>query len=194
MKKSLIFALLCSAVACVFTKSAKAQDPTTSPVNYINAINAAETSMNKSYMAYISAAAHSSRKRKIDKLREQAVQSILTCQSTINYMSAYNNDNSLKQSSLNYVMLCYKVFNDDYAHIVNMEDIAERSYDEMHAFLLLQEATNDTLKVANERMAKALSSFAGKYGVTLTSQKTELGEKMEAAGKLAKYRNKVYLL
>ena len=78
-------------------------------------------------MAYISAAAHSSRKKKIDRMREQAVQSILTCQSTINYMSAYNNDNSLKQSSLNCVMLCYKVFNDDYAHIVNMEDIAERT-------------------------------------------------------------------
>lgn len=51
----------------------------------------------------------------------------------------YNGDNSLRQSSIDYIKLCYNVFNDDYAKIINLEDIAEQSFDEMQAFLLLQE-------------------------------------------------------
>jgi len=194
MKRFPIF-LLFIVIACALVNPAKAQDPTTNAAAYINAINTAETGMNRSYMSYISAAAHSSRKRKIEKMREQAVQSILVCQSTILGLSPYNGDNSLRQSSLKFVELCYKIFNDDYAHIVNMEEIAVQSYDDMHAYLLLQEATDDTLKVANQRMTNAVNSFAGKYGVMLTQgKKTELNEKMEETSKLGKYRNKIYLM
>jgi len=193
--RKLSISLLLIVIACAFLNQAKAQDPGSNAAAYINAINTAETGMNRSYMAYISASAHSSRKRKIDKMREQAVQAILVCQSTIQGLSPYNGDNSLRQSSLKFVELCYKIFNDDYAHIVNMEEIAVQSYDEMHAYLLLQEATSDTLKVGNERMNNAVNSFAGKYGVMLTKgEKTELSEKMEETGKLSKYRNKIYLL
>jgi len=194
MKKTLTFTLLILIIAFVGIRSAKAQDPTADPGSYMNAIGTAETNMNKSYMAYISAAAHSSRKRKIEKMRNQAVSSILDCQNAINFLPPYKGDNSLRQSSLTYVQLCYKVFNEDYAHIVNMEDIAERSYDEMEAYLLLQEATNDTLEVGNQRMQKAQKSFGAKYNVTIVEQKTELSDKMEATSRMSKYHDKVYLL
>jgi len=194
MTKPTTLLLLLLTAACIITKPAKAQDITTNPGAYMDAIGTAETNMNKAYMAYVSASAHSSRKKKIEKMREQAVNAILTCQGTINYLPAFNGDNSLRQSSLTYVQLCYKIFNDDYAHIVNMEDIAERSFDEMQAYLLLQEATSDSLKVGNDRMTKAVNSFAAKHNVNLISQKSELAEKMDATGRLSKYRDKVYLL
>jgi hypothetical protein len=194
MKKLFTCCLILLAAQFAATTTAKAQDATADPVSYMNAISNAETLMNKSYMAYVSAAAHSSRKRKIEKLRVQAVDNIVTCQNTINYLPAYKGDNSLRQSSLNYVQLCYKVFNEDYTHIVNMEDIAERSYDEMQAYLLLQQATNDTLEVAIVRINKAEDKFAAKYNITMTTQKSELGEKMEATSRQSKYRDKVYLL
>ncbi len=194
MKKLLPLCLLISCMICGSINPAKAQDPSEDPGAYIDAINKAETNMNKAYMAYVSASAHSSRKRKIEKMRDHAVENIITCQNEITDLSPYKGDNSLRQSSLNYVQLCYKVFNDDYAHIVNMEEIAEQSYDEMQAYLLLQEATNDTLKVANERMNKAVNSFASKYNIKLISEKTELGDKMDITGRLNKYRDKVYLL
>ena len=100
----------------------------------------------------------------------------------------------LNKATLNYIKLCYKVFDQDYAHIVNMEDIAERSYDEMQAYLLLQEATNDSLKVGDERVEKAERVFASKYNVTVNNQQTELGQKMGATGRVSKYHDKVYLL
>jgi len=191
MNKIFTFFLLAALSSVVFVKSSAAQDES---VAYMNAISTAQTDMNKSYMAYISASAHSSRKRKIEKLRLETVDNIINCQNTINNLSPYKGDNSLRQSSIDYVQLCYKVFNDDYAHIVNMEDIAERSYDEMQAYLLLQQATNDTLEMAITRMKTAEEGFAKKYGVTLVDQKTELGEKMEQTDRMGRYRDKVYLL
>ncbi|MGZ3752793.1 MAG: LIC11966 family surface protein [Mucilaginibacter sp.] len=194
MKKLFTPVILSCIISCFLIKPVKAQDISSDPGAYMDAIGKAETNMNKAYMAYISAAAHSGRKRKIEKMRDQAVESILTCQTTINYLPAFKGDNSLRQSSLTFVQLCYKIFNDDYAHIVNMEDIAERSYDEMQAYLLLQEATNDTLKVGNERMSKAQKNFAAKYNITLIDQKSELSDKMEATDRVTKYYDKVYLL
>lgn len=190
MKKFLPVFLLLTIIGATL----KAQDINSDPGAYMNVMGEAQTTMNKSYMAYISASAHSSRKRKIEKLREQAVESIQYCQNTINNMTPYKGDNSLRKSAITYVDLCYKVFNDDYAHIVNMEDIAEQSYDEMQAYLLLQQATDDTLQVAIKRINKAQQDFADKYQVKLIEEKTELGDKMAATNRLNDYRNKVYLI
>jgi hypothetical protein len=194
MKNLSTYCLLLITVVFSAGTPALAQDPQSDPGAYMNAIGSAETNMNKAYMAYISAAAHSSRKRKIEKMRANAVDNIVICQNTITNLSGYKGDNSLRQSSLTYVQLCYKVFNDDYAHIVNMDEITERSYDEMQAYLLLQQATNDSLQVGNERIAKAEKDFAAKYNVQIVSQETELGQKMAATGRETKYHDKVYLL
>ena len=56
---------------------------------------------------------------------------------------------------MDYIKFCYNVFNDDYAKIVNLEDIAEQSYDEMQAYLLLQEKTNEKINEANDKMSDA---------------------------------------
>jgi hypothetical protein len=194
MIKLLQLSFLLTLIICIAGKTVKAQDIAADPGAYMNAISSAETIMNKAYMAYVSASAHSSRKKKVEKMREQAVNSILTCQNTITYLPAYKGDNSLRQNSLTFIQLCYKVFAQDYAHIVNMEEIAERSYDEMQAYLLLQEATNDSLKVGNDRMTKAVNTFAAKYGVNMLSEKSELSDKIEATNRLSKYHDKVFLM
>ncbi|BAU52467.1 LIC11966 family surface protein [Mucilaginibacter gotjawali] len=194
MKKRFTCTLLFIAIALGVVKIARAQDPQADAGTYMTAISTAETDMNKAYMAYISASAHSSRKRKIEKLRNIAVDNIVICQNTITNLPPYKGDNSLRQSSLKFIQLCYKIFNDDYTHIVNMDDIAERSYDEMQAYLLLEQATNDSLEMGNKRIAAAEKAFAAKYGVTLISERTELGDKMEATGRETRYHDKVYLL
>jgi hypothetical protein len=194
MKKVFTSVGLFILVVCAVIHPASAQDINNNPGDYMTAINSSQLDMNKAYMAYVSASAHSSRKRKIDKMRLIAIDNIVICQSTIMGLPAYKGDNSLRQGALNYVQLCYKIFNQDYANIVNMEDIAERSYDGMQAYLLLQEATNDTLEVGNERISNAEKGFAAKYHVNLVSEKSELGEKMRAAGYVSKYRDKVFLV
>ncbi len=165
-----------------------------SPVAYMNSINNAQADMDKKYFAYVSASAHGKRLRKVEKLRQQAVESIHTSLVNTQLLFPYKGDNSLKQSSVDYIQVCYKIFNDDYANIVNMEEISEQSVDEMQAYLLLQEKTNDKLKEINEKFRIAYKAFATKYQVTLNEDQSDKGAKMELAGKLRKYQHKVYTL
>jgi len=165
-----------------------------SPVDYMSAINNAKADMNKKYLAYLSASAHGKRLKKVDKLRQQALESITQSRYNVIGLPLYKGDNSLRQSAITHIQFCYKIFNEDYANIVNMEEIAEQSFDEMQAYLLLQEKTKAKLKEANEVYEKAYSSFAAKYNVTLVDTKTEMGEKMEKASLLNQYHDKVFLI
>lgn len=191
MKKllSLIIVLLVSQ----FTINCVAQSPD-DPVAYMEAINNAQTEMNQKYMAYMSAAAHGRRAKKIEKLRQQVLQSIDNSRFKTLDIPNYRGDNSLKQSSINYIKLCYNVFNEDYAKIVNMEDIAEQSYDEMQAYLLLREKTNDKISEAVAKMNEASKAFAYKYNIKLIDQKSELDTKLDDAGRVNSYVDSVYLI
>jgi hypothetical protein len=75
-----------------------------------------------------------------------------------------------------------------------MEEIAEQSFDEMQAYMLLMEKTNEKLKIASDNMETASKEFAKKYNVPLVNSKDELGEKLSAADHLNTYRDKVYML
>lgn len=191
MKKVLPSVLLLLTLS-FFAPNLRAQE-ITNPGEYMNAIGNAQKEMNERYMAYVSAAAHGRKARKVDKLRQQALESINTSRANTASLPYYQKDNSLRQSSIDYIKMCYNVFNEDYAKIVNLEDIAEQSYDEMQAYILLQEKTNQKLKEANENMSTANKTFAAKYNVTLIDSKDELSEKLNETGLLNHYTNKVYL-
>ena len=181
-------------VAVSSTCTTYAQD-LSNPGDYMTAVANAHVDMNKKYMAYLSAAAHSGRKRKIEKLRQQVLESITASRYKTIDIPIYKGDNSLRKSSMDYIQLCYNVFNDDYNKIVNMEEIAEQSFDEMQAFILLQEKTDEKMTEAAEKMSTASKAFAAKYNVNLIDgDKDELGQKMNIAGKLNHYRNQVYLV
>lgn len=162
--------------------------------DYMTAMSNAQIEMNQKYMAYISASAHSRRTKKIEKLRMQALESINNAKYKTSDLPKYKGDNSLRQASIDYIQFCYRIFNEDYSKIVNMEEIAEQSVDQMQAFLLLEEKTSEKLQEANEDLAKAEKEFAVKYKVNLVDSKTELTEKMGTAGKVNSYTDKLYII
>jgi hypothetical protein len=162
--------------------------------DYMTAMSNAQVEMNQKYMAYVSASAHSRRARKIEKLRGQALESINNAKYKTSDLPKYKGDNSLRQASIDYIQFCYRIFNEDYSKIVNMEEIAEQSVDQMQAFLLLEEKTSEKLQEANEDLSKAEKQFAAKYSVNLVNSKNELTEKMGLAGKVNSYTDKIYII
>ena len=48
----------------------------------------------------------------------------------------------------------YNVLNDDYSKIINMEEIAEQSYDAMEAYILAQEMVDKKPEEATRRCAR----------------------------------------
>jgi hypothetical protein len=179
--------------AFIITLTLKAQN-TDDPGAYMTAISIAEMNMDKTYLAYMSAVAHSGRAKKVEKMRQQTLQSILDCKYKIADLPYYKGDNSLRKSCMDYVDVCYKVFNDDYAHLVNMEELIEQSFDEMQLYILLQEKTNEKLKQAGDSVEQAQKNFAEKYNVKVVNVKNEVSENMEIAGKVNHYRDQLYLI
>jgi hypothetical protein len=167
---------------------------TDDPGAYMTAISNAQTEMRQKYMAYMSAVAHGRRARKIEKMRMATLESINNSKYKTSDIHIYKGDNSLRKSSIDYIELCYRVFNEDYKHIVDMEDIAEQSFDEMQAYILLNEKTNEKIKQASDNMEKASREFAKKYNVNLVESQDELGEKLATASLLNNYRDKIYLI
>jgi hypothetical protein len=162
--------------------------------DYMTAMTNAQTEMDQRYMAYISASAHSRRAKKIDKLRTQALESIDNAKYKTMALPKYKGDNSLRQASIDYIQFCYRIFNEDYTKIVNMEEIAEQSVDQMQAYLLLEEKASEKLKEASENLSKAEKQFAGKYSVNLVDTKNELTDKMGTAGMVNNYCDRIYIL
>ena len=163
------------------------------PGDYVTAVFNARGDMDAKYMQYLSAAAHGRRARKIEKLRQEVLDDINNCRYKTTDLPQYKGDNSLRKASIDYIQLCYRVFDEDYKKIVNIEEIAEQSVDEMQAYLLLQEKVNEKLKEGSADLQKTTHEFASKYNVQLTEGKTALTEKMETASKLNTYINHVYL-
>lgn len=189
MKKiaGLFFTTICMAI------SNFAQD-LDNAVGYMNAIDNASNEMNKKYMAYTSASAHGKRARKVEKLRKQVIETIDKTKDKVADLPFYKGDNSLRQSTMEYINFCYTIFNEDYAKIVDMEDIAEQSFDEMQALLILREKVDEKLKNAVDKVNKAEKDFAAKYHVNLVEGQDELGEKMAQASKVGKYYKPVFLI
>lgn len=177
----------------LFTVKSNAQN-IDNPGDYVTAIGNAERGMSKTYLAYMSAVAHSGKASKVEKMRQKTVESIQNCKFKISDLPYYKGDNSLRKSSMEYVDMCYKVFNEDYAHIVNMEEIAEQSFDEMQFYILTLEKTNEKLQDAYAKLEQAQKDFAAKYNVSIIESKDELWNNMETASKVNHYKDQLYLI
>lgn len=188
-----IRSLLLVLAICGTLPNVEAQDLST-PVGYMEAFAKAHNEMSRSYLAYMSAAGHGRKAKKVEKLRQKLLETIVDTRNNTRGLGAFRGDNSLRESSVDYITLVYHVFNDDYARIVDMEEVAERSYDEMQAYLLLQEMTEQKLKGAADKMRLAEKAFAEKHNIKLTDEKSEFGKKLETTSKLGHYKNQLFLI
>jgi predicted DNA-binding protein len=142
----------------------------------------------------MSAASHGRSKRKIDKRREDLINSINESRMKINELPAFNGDKTIRDSAVNYLKILYRIFNEDYEKLVNMEEIAEQSYDAMEAYMLAEQKAGEKLKEAAANYQKTTKEFAGKYNVKLIDSESELEQKVELATKIQEYYSAVYLV
>ncbi|HLC84119.1 MAG TPA: hypothetical protein VJI69_09830 [Bacteroidia bacterium] len=143
---------------------------------------------------YTSAVAHGKSARKVESRRKDVLKSNMDAQSKIRSMGAFDGDKTLKDSVLAFLKLSYNVINYDYAKIVDMEEIAEQSYDAMEAYLLAQEKANEKLNASGEMLDAQYSAFAAKNNITLVDKEDKIDKNLKVAGLAFKYYNVVYLI
>lgn len=161
---------------------------------YIDYISKANEKLSAIYLSYTSAVAHNKSARKQEKRRQDVINAIIDTRASVQGMPPWKGDRSYKDTTVAYLKLLGHVFNEDYAKIVNMEEIAEQSYDAMEAYLLAQEKADQKLDEAMKRQNEMTKLFATRYNVTLLDGETETGRKSKIAGELNKHYNEVYLV
>jgi hypothetical protein len=167
---------------------------TDNPVTYMSQIEKAEETVSKKYISYMSTVSHGKSAKAGDKRRTDLINTIYEAKTKVNDMPSFSNDKSLRDASVSYLKLMYDVFNEDYAKIVNMEEIAEQSYDMMEAYLMAEEKAGEKLQEAGQKRSEAAKTFAAAHNVNLVTTKNEMSEKMEKIGKVSDYYHQVYLV
>src|SRR5438552_18975090 len=102
--------------------------------DYMDYIGKQNANLSAIYLSYVSAVAHGKSARKVEKRRQEVLNAINDTRFNIQGMSPWKGDKSYRDSTVAYIKLLNIVFNEDYGKIVNMEEIAEQSYDAMEAY------------------------------------------------------------
>ena len=161
--------------------------------DYMGYIGKANNELTATYLSYLSAVAHN-RARKAEKRRLDVVNAITDTRYKIQGMPPWKGDKSYRDTAIAYLKILNNVFNEDYAKIVNLEEIAEQSYDAMEAYMLAQQKAGEKLRDAAKRQQEAQKTFAAKHNVTLVDVETNLDRKGKEASALTKHYDDVYLV
>ena len=161
---------------------------------YLEHIGNQYTEVSKDLMSYTSAASHGKGAKKVEKKRQELIGTMKEAESTVRKMRPFQGDHQLRDSVASYFRLSRLVLLEDYGKIVDMEDIAEQSYDAMEAYMLAKEKANDKLEHSYDRVHEQHSLFAKKNNIRIIESETKLSQKLESSGKVYNYYNKVYLL
>lgn len=161
---------------------------------YMDNINKVNEDMTIKYLVYLSAVSHGKSARKVEKRRAEVVNAINDSRYSIMGMPPWKGDKSYRDSAANYLKLLYMVFNEDYGKIVNMEEIAEQSYDAMEAYLLAQEKAQEKLEDAHKRLREAQKQFAAKNNINLVQSESESERKTKIVNDVMDHCNTVYLI
>jgi hypothetical protein len=184
----LVFVLLCCAI-----NAAGAQSLNT-PVEYMNYLTSREEELSKKYLTYMSEVAHGRRARKLEKRRQELIGAIKTAVGDANRLKPYQGDASLRDVYKSYWDILFKVFNEDYHKIVDMEEIAEQSYDNMEAYLLAQEKAGEVLDEAQAKVEPVFKAFAAKNNIILQEKETKMTKKLRQVSEVNAYYNQVFLI
>jgi hypothetical protein len=162
--------------------------------DYMSYIGKENSTLSAIYLSYVSAVAHGKSARKVEKRRQEVLNAINDTRFNIQGMPPWKGDKSYRDSTVAYLKLLNIVFNEDYGKIVNMEEIAEQSYDAMEAYLLAQRKAQEKLDEAINRQNKTEQEFAKKNNINLVKDESELGQKSKIASELNKHYDEVYLV
>ena len=194
MKKTILSLGLCISASILFSTATLDAQTFDNAGTYMDYITNEHRAIMQDVLGYTSAVAHGKSARKVDKRRKEMLVTIKDAKKKIAAMPPYKGDRSYRDSVVVLLEMTYIVMNEDYEKIVNMEEIAEQSYDAMEAYMKAQEVADDKLDQSQERAIQAQKEFAADNNVNLIEAKDELSKKMRQAGRVNSYYHRLYLV
>jgi hypothetical protein len=170
-----------------------AQTPETAP-EYMSFLADRERVLSERYLSYMSESAHGNRARKLEKKRKELIAEIRKSIGEAGRLRPFKGDASLRDAYRTYWDILLKVFNEDFEKIVDMEAIAEESYDNMEAYLLAHERAGQVLDAAHQQIEPVFKAFALSNNITLVETESKMDRKLKQVGEVNAYYHQLFLI
>ena len=190
MKKKILNYTLALSILAISAGSSSGQ----SPVEYMNLLSSNYEQLEKDTWQYTKAAMRGKGAKKIEKRRIELLGTLQQAAKTVAKQKAYEGDPSYRDATVKYLKLKYNILNEDFGKIVDMEAIAEQSYDNMEAYLLAKEKADEKLNQAFSTLVDEQQIFADTYDINLIEGSSKRSKKLNEASEVISYSNKVYLI
>jgi len=161
---------------------------------YMNEVGADYESITKDAWAYIRTAARGRSARRIDNRRQELLKTIRDSQNRLTMVSGFEGDLSFRNAIIDYLKVYYAVLNDDYAKIMDLEEVAEQSYDAMEAYLLAEEIAQERLHDAFDILDSAQRNFAATHNINLIEDEDKTSVKLRKASSANSYQHRLFLI
>lgn len=143
---------------------------------------------------YTRTISHGKSARKVEKTRLTLIETSNKALQKAKQAKAFKGDETYKNAVVNYFNVVNLVLREDYAKLVDMEDVAEQSYDLMEAYMLARELASEKQNEAANKLQAAQKAFAEANNINLIEQDDALSKNMEIAGNVYEHYNAVYLI
>ncbi|MCT4560479.1 MAG: hypothetical protein N4A41_03800 [Crocinitomicaceae bacterium] len=187
MKKLTIIASL------LFAFQINAQN-TTNPSEYLSYFSTEYNELNAKMWAYTSQVANGKSARKVEATRKELIAASDKSLAKTRTAKDFNGDGEYRKSLNNFYQVLNAVLKEDYSKIVDMEAIAEQSYDLMEAYITAREQAGEKVSDAGKELDQELRNFCKKNNVNLIEDQSDISKKMEIASQVYDTYNQVYLI
>lgn len=168
--------------------------PNPEAVDYLSRIGEQFNAISKDLMSYTSATSHGKGARKVEKKRQELMSTLKQAEFNVRKLRPFKENSALRDTVVSYLYLSRVVLTEDFGKIVNLEDVAEQSYDAMEAYLLAKELAYEKLDQSFDRVKDQQDIFVKQYEIKLSENESEVSRKLEKASKVHNYYNQVYLV
>lgn len=163
-------------------------------LDYLNSISSRYGSLSKDIWAYVKAAAHTKNVFLVENKRKALIKSVEEAILNVKNLGSYKEDKTYYNSTMTYLNILDSLLKEDYAKIVNMEEISEQSYDLMEAYLLAKSKANEKMDKATNAVNDQMKKFAEKFNIKLIINEDDISKNLEIAKEVTDYYNKIYLI
>ncbi|ALM20406.1 hypothetical protein AAT17_03740 [Nonlabens sp. MIC269] len=160
---------------------------------YLNFMNKEYRSISKRSWKLTQAVAHSKRDKTIQKRKQQLIKAINNSMNRIKKAETVGGD-EYKNETLKIMQFRIDIMNEEFEKVIDLEKIAQESYDAMEAYILAQEALDEKSAEVELQYEKAVKEFGNKNNINFTDEESELGNKMRKAGEVFDYKNDLFLI
>lgn len=188
MKKLLLLGI------CSFLTFVSFSQNSQKAVEYMNVISGEFKAIQNATWDYTRSVAKNKSARKVDKNRVELLQTISVALGKVKKIGAYEGKTYFRDSTIAFLEMNKSVVSQDYEKIMNMEEIAEQSYDLMEAYMKAQEVASDRLSEAGDRISEVEKKFAAENNINLIESSDKVSNKLKKAGEMYEYYNPVYLI